>query len=93
MEQDPFTACHDVVNVTQYVANCQFDYCCCNETQCEDCYCDELSSYASVCADAGVAISTSDICRKLNTVCLVTYSELSVNTKHVTKEVSSDRAC
>ncbi|XP_065894203.1 uncharacterized protein [Dysidea avara] len=65
LEQDPFTACHGVVNVTQYVANCEFDYCCCNETEREDCYCDALSSYASACADAGVAISnwrTADIC-------------------------------
>ncbi|XP_065894158.1 mucin-2-like isoform X2 [Dysidea avara] len=65
LEQDPFTSCHDVVNVTQTIENCEFDYCCCNETQREDCYCDALSSYASVCADAGVAISnwrTSDIC-------------------------------
>jgi len=51
--QDPFNACHDVVNVTQFIANCEFDYCCCDGTQREDCYCDALSSYASVCADAG----------------------------------------
>ena len=51
--QDPFTSCHDVVNVTQFIANCEFDYCCCTETEREDCYCDALSSYASVCADAG----------------------------------------
>jgi len=66
LEEDPFTTCHGVVNVTQYVANCEFDYCCCNETEREDCYCDALSSYASVCADAGVTIPnwrTSEICR------------------------------
>ena len=67
LEQDPFTACHDVVNVTQTIFNCEFDYCCCNETQREDCYCDALSSYASACAEAGVAISnwrSPTLCRK-----------------------------
>jgi len=63
----PFSACHGVVNVTQYVNNCEFDYCCCNETEREDCYCDALSSYASACADAGVTINnwrSSNVCRK-----------------------------
>ena len=66
--QDPFTACHNVVNVTQTIANCEFDYFCCNDTQREDCYCDALSSYASACADAGVAISnwrSATLCREL----------------------------
>jgi len=57
VQQDYFITCHNVVNVTQFIANCEFDYCCCNETEHEDCYCDALSSYASACADAGVAIS------------------------------------
>ena len=51
--QDPFTACHGVVNVSQFIDNCEFDYCCCVETEREDCYCDALSSYASACADVG----------------------------------------
>ena len=52
-QQDPFSACRNVVNVTQFIANC---YCCCNETEREDCYYDALSSYTSACAEAGVAI-------------------------------------
>ena len=51
--QDPFTACHGVVNVSQFIDNCEFDYCCCFEAEREDCYCDALSSYASACADVG----------------------------------------
>jgi len=39
LQQDPFTACHGVVNVSQTISNCEFDYCCCNETEREDCYC------------------------------------------------------
>ena len=64
--QDPFTTCHGVVNVTQFIDNCEFDYCCCNETEREDCYCDALSSYASACADAGVQPSNwrNMYCRK-----------------------------
>ena len=68
LEQDPFIACHGIVNVTQYVVNCEFDYCCCNETEREDCYCDALSSYASACADAEVTIPnwrSAEICRTL----------------------------
>jgi len=57
LRQTPFNECNDVVNVTQYIANCEFDYCCCNETERENCYCDALSSYASACASAGVLIS------------------------------------
>ena len=57
LQQAPFSECNDVVNVTQYIINCEFDYCCCNETEREDCYCDALSSYASICAGAGILIS------------------------------------
>ena len=68
LEQLPFINCSDMVNATQFINNCEFDYCCCSEAEREDCYCDALSSYASACADAGVSLSTwrsPTLCRKL----------------------------
>jgi len=64
--QDPFTTCQGVVNVTQFIDNCEFDYCCCNETEREDCYGEALSSYASACADVGAQPSNwrDSYCRK-----------------------------
>ena len=67
LRQQPFTPCNSVVDPSVFIANCEFDYCCCNETEREDCYCDALSSYASACADAGVSRSiwrSHDLCRK-----------------------------
>jgi len=67
LRQAPFTNCSEVINPTQFIDNCEFDYCCCGEADREDCYCDALSSYASACADAGVSLSswrTPILCRK-----------------------------
>ena len=67
MRLDPFTPCNSIVDPSEYIADCEFDYCCTNETEREDYYCDILSSYASACADAGVPRSTwrsPSLCRK-----------------------------
>jgi len=67
LNQIPFTNCSDVINATQFIDNCEFDYCCCSDEEREDCYCDALSSYASACADAGISLSawrSPTLCRK-----------------------------
>ena len=62
-----FSACNDAVNSTQFIENCEFDYCCCSEADREDCYCSNLETYAATCAEAGVVLSTwrNSFCRKL----------------------------
>ena len=73
----PLAFCNDVLDPADYIESCEFDYCCCNETEREDCYCDSISSYASACADAGVARSTwrsPDLCRKFEIkYCMLWY--------------------
>lgn len=68
LSEGVFRACHNVVNVSQYIENCEFDYCCCSEADREDCYCDSLAAYAAACAAAGVSLSTwrNSFCRKLS---------------------------
>ena len=62
-----FSACNNVVDPTQFIENCEFDYCCCSDADREDCYCDSLAAYAAACAEAGVVLSTwrNSFCRKL----------------------------
>ena len=62
-----FSACNSVLSPTQFIKNCEFDYCCCNDTEREDCFCDSLSAYAKACADVGVTMSTwrNFYCREL----------------------------
>ena len=64
---DVFSSCNTVVNTTQFIENCEFDYCCCTDADREECYCDNLAAYAAACADAGVPLSTwrNSFCRKL----------------------------
>ena len=63
---DVFNSCSGVVNATQFIENCEFDYCCCADSDREDCYCDNLAAYAGACADAGVPLSTwrNSFCRE-----------------------------
>ena len=67
LREGVFSTCNNVVDPTQYIENCEFDYCCCSEADREDCYCDNLAAYATACAEAGVVLSTwrNSFCRKL----------------------------
>ncbi|XP_065884398.1 IgGFc-binding protein-like isoform X2 [Dysidea avara] len=51
-----FSVCNSVVDPTSYIDACVFDYCACNDTEREGCYCDSLSTYADECASNGVVI-------------------------------------
>ena len=53
MSQTVFTSCNTVVDPTQFIENCMFDYCLCNDVDREDCFCDSLATYAAACAAAG----------------------------------------
>ena len=54
MSQTVFTSCNAVIDPTQFIENCMFDYCLCNDVDREDCFCDSLATYAAACAAAGV---------------------------------------
>ena len=62
-----FSSCNSVVDPTQFIEDCAFDYCCCGDAERESCYCDNLAAYATACAAAGVVLSTwrNSFCCKL----------------------------
>ena len=64
--QHPFTSCNSIVDPASFIENCEFDYRCCSEEEREDCYCDNLATYAAACAEAGRPPSNwrSFYCRK-----------------------------
>ena len=70
-----FAVCNSFVNATQFIESCEFDYRCCNIEDRENCYCDNLASYAAACADAGVTLSIwrNFFCRKLAVITVDIY--------------------
>ena len=51
-----FRPCHDKVDPNEYIADCEYDYCFCDEDDRENCYCDSLATYAAACAAAGIVL-------------------------------------
>ena len=62
-----FSSCNSILNPAQFIKNCEYDYCCCTGEDQEECYCDNLATYAAACANAGVTISAwrNSFCREL----------------------------
>ena len=66
---DLFAPCNAVVDPQPFIDDCIDDYCIfCDEANREDCLCDSLSTYASVCSAAGLLLPNwrEFYCRKLN---------------------------
>jgi len=66
-----FQPCHSVVEPTDFVKACIFDYCNCAESDREECFCGSVLSYAAQCGSEFIDIPTekiTQICRKLSTV-------------------------
>ena len=61
-----FSVCNSIVDPTEFIKGCEFDYCSCNDEDREDCYCNSLSTYAAACASVGVIIPNwrNFFCRK-----------------------------
>ena len=61
-----FNVCNNAVDPEPYIDNCVFDYCSCNKTEREDCYCNSLATYAAVCAANRIVIPNwrEAFCRK-----------------------------
>ena len=56
LSRDIFLPCNNKTDPTQFITDCVFDYCYCNEADRIACYCNTLATYASVCADNGVVV-------------------------------------
>ena len=63
---DAFSVCNSIVDPQPFIANCEFDYCNCNDDDQEECYCGSLAAYARACAAIGVVIQNwrSNACCK-----------------------------
>ena len=61
-----FGVCNSIIDPTEIIEGCKFDYCSCSEEDREDCYCDTLSTYAAACASRGLIIPNwrNFFCRK-----------------------------
>lgn len=61
-----FNVCNNAVDPVPYVNDCIFDYCSCNKTDREDCYCNSLATYAAACAANRIVIPKwrEAFCRK-----------------------------
>jgi len=61
-----FSVCNAAVDPTPFIKECEFDYCCGNESLREQYFCDVLSAYAATCAENGAQPSNwrSEFCRK-----------------------------
>lgn len=64
LEGGDFTKCHDVLDVSPYVEDCEIDFLCSDDETREDFYCNDLEYYAEDCAYEGVTIILPT-CRKL----------------------------
>ena len=56
LRESYFSACNDVVLPSDFIESCVYDYCHCNETDNEECYCNSLAAYAHVCSNNGVIL-------------------------------------
>ena len=61
-----FSTCNDVVDPSDFIESCVYDYCYCNENDREECYCNSLTAYARVCSSNGVVLQAwrNDYCSK-----------------------------
>ena len=66
LTQEAFAACNALIDPTEFIENCEFDYCCSDDEDREDGYCDNLGTYAAACADVAAISSTwrQEFCRK-----------------------------
>ena len=56
LSDDIFLSCNNKTNPAKFISDCIFDYCYCNEVDRMSCYCNSLTTYASVCADNGIVL-------------------------------------
>ena len=69
LSRSVFSSCNSLLNPSPFIRDCVFDYCNCNETNRQECYCESLATYVAACATVGATISDwrDYYCRKLET--------------------------
>jgi len=68
LRRNVFTPCNSLLDPTPFIRDCVFDYCNCNDTNRQECYCENLAAYAAACTAVGVIISNwkDFYCRKFD---------------------------
>ena len=80
LQQGIFTVCNSTIDPANFLNDCVYDWCYCNEEDKETCFCNSLSNYAAACANSGIVIPDWKItfCSKLiitlYSILYVTYS-------------------
>ena len=65
-----FSSCNDIIDPTDFIESCVYDYCHCNEADRQECYCNSLSVYARACSANGIILQSwrENYCCKCNVV-------------------------
>ena len=58
LRESYFSSCNNVVDPTDFIESCVYDYCHCNEADREECYCNSLSVYAHACSTNGIILQS-----------------------------------
>ena len=56
LRENYFSTCNNVIAPSDFIESCVYDFCHCNETDREECYCNSLAAYAHVCSSNGVIL-------------------------------------
>ena len=66
LRETSFSSCNDIVDPTDFIESCMYDYCHCNEVDREECYCNSLAAYAHACSSNGIILQSwrNDYCCK-----------------------------
>jgi len=85
MQGAPFNLCNSVIDANTYISDCIYDYCYCNESDKEICYCNSLAVYAKACAANGVVLPNwrTSVCCKLQTLLLCLSLVLNTYTSYL----------
>ena len=69
LSREYFITCNGLIDPTGYIESCVYDYCNCNESDREECYCESLAAYAGACTEHGVILQKwrSNYCCKCYT--------------------------
>ena len=64
-----FSFCNSLLNPSPFIRNCIFDFCDCNKTNRQECYCESLAAYAAACSTVGAIVPNwrNSYCRKFHT--------------------------
>ena len=67
LRRSVFSSCNSLLDPNPFIRDCVFDYCNCNDTNRQECYCESLAAYAAACTAVGAILSDwrDFYCRKL----------------------------